>query len=365
MDVKAVEGLRLYASLWPGPVRCLTRAFPDGDQPYFKRYAKDELPFEVEFIADFPAARKLLDDSAAILAAADNHLDIPLVRATDAPVVYVIESTLRTRLQIVRMSKAAPIEKAKTAVWLVGMERRRRNALKRARGLQANGAPAYYAYRRLNARSLLYFDSRLPVCAGASAEQVARKRDHVLSGGPLKLAFSGRLERIKGADYLIPFADALRRRGTVFTLQIFGEGALRPEMEAAVGRLGLSDRVLFRGPVSFEERLVPAFKDEVDLFICCHPQGDPSCTYLETLGCGVPIAGFANPALTGVLALGRCGVSVKVGDTEALADAVFRLASDRRQLADLVEGARSAAEGHFFEQTFERRVNHIREAVGL
>jgi glycosyltransferase involved in cell wall biosynthesis len=364
MDVKAVEGLGIYASLWPGPVRCLTRISSSPDQPYFSEYDPKQLPFEVQFIDELEDAAHLLDDSAVVLAAADNHRDLDAVWMTKAPVVYIIEYTLRTRLQILSVADADRMAKLKSAVWTTGMEIKRRNALKAARGLQANGLPAYKAYSKLSPLPLLYYDSRLGAGESATAEDIARKRQAILSRSPIRLAFSGRLERMKGADYLIPLAKALRDRGVPFTLAIFGEGELRAEMEAMAARVGVADLVTFHGPVDFSETLVPALKSDVDLFVCCHMQGDPSCTYLETIGCGVPIAGFANSAWQGVLQLGPCGVATRMGDTQGLADCISSLADDRARLAELIDGTLRVSTGRSFEDVFARRVEHLRAASG-
>lgn len=39
----------------------------------------------------------------------------------------------------------------------------------------------------------------------------------------------------------------------------------------------------------------------------CHRQGDPSCTYLETYACGMPIVGYNNQAHQGILASNNAG----------------------------------------------------------
>lgn len=363
MDVKAVEGLLMYASLWPGPVRCLTRSVPVAGQPYFAEYDPKELPFELSFIDELADARALLDESSVILAPADDHRDVAAVWLTKRPVVYVIEYTLPTRLQILSVSSAGRMARLKSAAWVMGMEMKRRSAFKAARGIQANGLPAFEAYGKLNPHSLLFYDTRLAARHGAGADALAHKKGGAVAGEAIRLAFSGRLERMKGADYLIPLAALLRERGVHFSLDIYGEGDLRPELERGAGKAGLDNIVRFHGPVSFEDELVPALKESVDLFVCCHTQGDPSCTYLETLGCGVPIVGFGNPALNGVLALGPCGAATKVGDIHGLADIIAGLAADRTRLARMIDGAGAAARGRFFENEFARRVEHLREAV--
>src|SRR6185295_17610925 len=95
-------------------------------------------------------------------------------------------------------------------------------------------------------------------------------------------------------------ADGLRKLGVRFTLDIAGGGTLDAEVRASVAQLGLTDHVRFHGVLDFHDQLLPLIKERADLFVCCHRQGDPSCTYLETFACGTPIAGYANGALDGL-----------------------------------------------------------------
>jgi glycosyltransferase involved in cell wall biosynthesis len=136
-------------------------------------------------------------------------------------------------------------------------------------------------------------------------------------------------------------------------------------MRREVEREGLTDCVTFRGILDFETELAPLVRDEVDLFVCCHRQGDPSCTYLETFACGVPIAGYANEAFSGLLERVCAGVSVPIGDVHGLADAIARLARPdaHGSLEAMGQSALDFARQHTFESTFERRVEHFRSVA--
>ncbi|MFW2830158.1 glycosyltransferase [Sphingomonas sp. ID0503] len=371
LDIKAAEGLHLYARHWPGPVRCVSRSADPAANAYGRWYARGSLPFDVVCIgADAPIEDALphLAGAALVVGGADDYRDRALPDLLPGtPVVMTIEYALRTRLDILRLTTGGLPSRLRGGIWLIRQERRVRRALARSAGLQANGTPAHDAYRTLNANPLLFFDTRLAESdfigltgAATKAEALTARR------GPIRLAFSGRLERMKGADHLLPVMRALKARGVDATVDIYGDGSLQPAIAAeAAGDPWLAARVRMRGAVDFETALVPALKTETDLFICPHPQGDPSCTYLETLGCGVPIAGFLNPAFRGVLALGPCGVGVRVGDDRGLAAAIAALAADRGKLAALTRGAAAVAATRLFEPTLAARVAHLRAVAGL
>ena len=94
-------------------------------------------------------------------------------------------------------------------------------------------------------------------------------------------------------------------------------------------------------------------------------QSDPSCTYLETLGCGVPIVGYGNAAFTGVLALGKVGMSVPIDDINGAASAIAQLSKNRQMLSSMMEAAARVGRAHSFEKEFAARVRHLAEVVAF
>ena len=366
LDRKAVEGLQAYARLWPGPVRCAMRAGQRHDIAFGSLYRPQDLPVEIRVIGqDALAEPGLFDDAAVIMAAGDIHVDFALAGAVSAPLVYIIEYTLATRLRINRLYNGLSVQMAKSGVWTIGMERRRRRAFARSQGLQCNGTPAFNAYRRLTPAPLLYLDTRTSDAKQIGAEALAEKHRQMRAGGPLRIAFSGRLERMKGADHLLPVADALVRAGLDFTLDVYGDGDLRAGMAARIAATGLGSRVTLHGPVPFEEALIPAMIARTDLFLCCHRQSDPSCTYMETLSCGVPIVGYNNAAFRGITRLGEIGLRVPMDSVDGAAAAIISLSNDRARLVALSTNAAALGREHSFEREFERRIDHLRQVAGL
>jgi glycosyltransferase involved in cell wall biosynthesis len=286
-------------------------------------------------------------------------------RSTGTPVVYVSEYTLRTRVQIAAANLGWNLlRRVRTYLWLRGQEKQRRAALRAAAAVQCNGMPTYDAYDGVIADRLLYFDTRLPASVLATREEVEQRCAGLLSGEPLRLVFSGRLVRIKGADHLPRVAEALRRLGVPFHMFICGGGALAAEIQAKVAAAGLSDNVKMMGTLPFETELVPFVKRNADLFVCCHRQGDPSCTYLETMACGVPIAGYDNEALTALVRQYRVGWTVPMNRPERLAELIATLHRDRAVLRDMAHESLEFARQHTFETTFRTRAAHIRGVAG-
>lgn len=365
LDSKALSGMRAYASQWPGEVKWLSTLSKEA-LPYSETVLKRDLPFEfLPVAADRSDVGRLIMNADIVLASGDDVSDLHLAAIAPGKVVFVIEYTLRTRLKILRLG-SPPIHKFLRGVhWLLFTELRRRRAFRLARGIQANGVPAFESYKKLNASTLLYFDTRLDSDQQIDNDELCLKFNSIISSRVLRLVYSGRLIRMKGADYLIPLALELQKRGITFQIDIFGDGEERENILLAIAEYNLDKIVIFHGAVSFSEELVPELKRNSHLFLCLHPQGDPSCTYLETLGCGVPIAGFANEALAGMLQLGDWGCSVPIGNIGALADQIQILNVDRQRLARMCEAAVEFSSSRSASAVFAERIAQLRKMAAV
>lgn len=206
---------------------------------------------------------------------------------------------------------------------------------------------------------MLYLDGRMrPDLFATAAEQDARAR-HLAAGAPLRLIHSGRLEPLKGAQDLVPLAAELARRGVAFTLDIYGTGSLAPAIRTAAAEAGLADRLRLHDPVDFETALVPRARRAADLFVSLHRQSDPSCSYLESMGCGLPVAGYANRMLTALVAEAGAGWTVPMGDWRALAARIAALDADRPALVAQGAATLAFARRHDFGSEFARRTAHL------
>jgi colanic acid/amylovoran biosynthesis glycosyltransferase len=359
---KFVTGLESYARAYPGEVQAILIPGEDVSSLDAIDVDLDSACFDVDALPfDGAELRRRLLAAGVVLGMPHHQLhDLPSrLRERGVPYVLCTEYTLRTRLEIVRAEVKNPLRAARRAIWELGQEARLLRAMRHVSALQCNGTPTYEAYRNFVDDSLLYFDNRVEASMIPSAEAVRRR---VAGSGDraLRLVYSGRLHPMKGVDHLPEVAAALMRRDVPFELHVFGEGPLGSVLRERVRHLGLEDRVVFHGVVDFASQLVPFVREGADLFVCCHTQGDPSCTYVETLACGVPIVGYDNEAFGGILRdAGRVGVAAPKNDPEAVAKAIERYSRDRRMLLEHSLEALSFASKHLFEQTFGRRAEHL------
>ena len=366
---KFVDGMLEYAKQWDGPVTAIIEPTTERSNnldnvavvPAALDFGLQVMPFRD------PRLTPILADAAVVMGGTDfrqNHL-APLCKSLGTPFVVTTEYTLTTRKQIIAAETVNTVVKWRRYWWERRQEAANRRSVRLASGVQCNGLPTYLEYRELNPDTMLYFDTRTTYDMLPSQDRLERRLATLLSGAPLRLVFSGRLIGMKGADHLPAFAAELRRLGVPFTLEICGAGNLEVDIRAQLNRLDLYAQVRFRGCLDFKTQLMPLLQDEIDLFVCPHRQGDPSCTYLETLACGVPIVGYANEAWSGLLELSGCGKQVTLDDYKLLASAVARLHADREAIAKLSLKAWDFAQDHTFEATFARRIEHLYDCADI
>ena len=297
LDVKFVEGMRVQQAHWPSRITCVLRRGTDSI-PFGRDYDAADLPFDLMLLdPDEPVTARHLTGHDLIYAGADDFrcLGLTELLTPGQKIVYVIEYTDETRRQILRLDRTrGPVGRLKGHLWLMQQERRRRRAFRAAQGLQSNGYPAHDLYGPMCRDSLLYLDGRMTPDLFATEAEMATREARRAAGGPLRLVYSGRLEPMKGAQDLIPVVRLLAETGVDFTLDIFGTGSLETEIATASRALPDPGRVRLRGVVDFETELVPFTRRHADVFLGCHRQSDPSCTYVEAMGCGVAVASYDN-----------------------------------------------------------------------
>jgi len=136
----------------------------------------------------------------------------------------------------------------------------------------------------------------------------------------------------KLASYLL-LAQALRRVAALpWELTIVGDGPVRSDIEAAFADFGAS-RVKFAGLQSSER--VAALMRESDAFVWPAVDEAFGMALLEAQASGLPVVAGDARGVGAVVAAGRTGLLVPVGDADAFASATRRLLVDatlRRQM---------------------------------
>jgi len=368
---RLISGMEAHKAHWDGPLTCVCEPAPEArlEEDTDRLLGGDnvevdpgDLPFGLVVAPfDSDAARQTLGGMTVAVAGIGHratHLSA-WGRELGVPVVYGSEYSLETRLQIVRAETPGLLRRLRRVMWERGLEKKQQAAIRIAAGVQCNGTPTYDVYNRINDNAMLFFDGRMgEEMLATEADQAARSA-RLLDGAPLRLAWSGRINRMKGAHLLPAIAREIRATGVPFRLDVFGNGVLLDALRAETAAAGLDDVLTFHGFVDFYKELTPYMQREIDIWICPHVQGDPAGAYMEAFGNGTPILGYDNEALTGMLARVDAGRAVPIGDATALARAVANAHENRKRLVTWSQTARAYAAEHTFEKSFARRMTHI------
>ncbi|CAN7627722.1 glycosyltransferase [Rhizobium sp. LjRoot254] len=139
-------------------------------------------------------------------------------------------------------------------------------------------------------------------------------------GDGLVLASVGRLVPVKDHKTLFD-ACALLGADRPWRLAIFGEGPLDAELKTYALKLGIADRVLFAGYVDDPMACYAA----ADLVVLSSLSEGFGNVLIEAMASGVPVVSTDAPhGPREILADGRFGPLVPVGDAKALAAAIIR-----------------------------------------
>lgn len=368
LDVKFVEGMRVTQALWPSRITCILRRGAAAI-PFGRDYDRAELPFDLILLdpAEELGPQHLAGHDLIYAGGDDFHcLGLTEILLPGQKIVYVIEYTVETRMQIMALDKGRGfLGRMRGRLWLRRQEHKRRHAFRAATGLQSNGYPAHALYGRMNRDSMVYLDGRMtPDLFATEAEMIDRETLRA-TGAPLRLVYSGRLEPMKGAQDLIPVAERLIERGVDFTLDIFGTGSLGAEIAAGIQRLSQPGRVRLHGAVDFETQLVPYTRTHADMFVGCHRQSDPSCTYIEAMGCGVTVASYDNEMWNLLNAASDAGLGAPLGDPQALADKIALVAGTPDEITRRSRNALAFSRMHAFQPEFRRRMEHLARIAGV
>jgi len=179
--------------------------------------------------------------------------------------------------------------------------------------------------------------------------------DHVgdpPSDGRPRVLCVGRLFPEKGQSVLLHAFARMVERGVDAELELVGYGPAEDDLKRLAERLGLSDRVIFAGPVG--QDAITAHYEAASVF--CLPsfwEGIP-VVLMEALACRRPVIATAVAGVRELVRDGDTGLLVSPGREDELADALERLLEDpalrrrmgeagRRVVADVYDIDTSAA----------------------
>lgn len=358
---KFLDGLSAFAHLWDGALKVLLpKATRRDDNLDYVSVDHRACGFEIiPLPKDEKTLRAHIHDAKIVLVPLTSLYVQLMARCREGgvPIVYDADNSPGVREGIIRAETKNALLRWRRILWVRRMESQFQAMIRTAAGAQLHGIPAYQAYAAESRAPLLYFDTRVRRSMLVTTQELNARAERLRAGRPLRLVYSGRWTRSKGVDDLPRVANALVRQRVPFTLDIFGGGVLGENLRGALAEMQL-DNVRLHGQLPFPE-LIRFIKDECDVFVCCHRQGDPSATFMETLSAGIPLVGYDREGLRGLIAHSNAGWLSPPQDVGALASRIAQLDRDRDSLIAASDAAAAFTITRTFEEMFRTRVAHL------
>jgi colanic acid/amylovoran biosynthesis glycosyltransferase len=163
--------------------------------------------------------------------------------------------------------------------------------------------------------------------------------------GDLRILTVGRAEPVKGHAVLLDAVALLAERGIDARVSVVGDGSLLPGLRRRAAELGIDGRVQFPGSVG-QDRIRDHYAG-ADVF--CLPsfaEGVP-VVLMEAMAMELPVVASRVMGIPELVEHGVSGLLVPPARPDLLADALERLAADRRLCRELGQAGRAAVTRRF------------------
>jgi glycosyltransferase involved in cell wall biosynthesis len=146
-----------------------------------------------------------------------------------------------------------------------------------------------------------------------------------------RIGFIGRLDPIKRIEDLVTALSLLQAD---YTLDIFGEGGQRDQIQSTISRLGLEGRAVLRGEIAGSALLL----GKIDVLVLPSDAEGFGLVLIEAMAAGVPVIGTNVPGIRDVIEDGVSGLLVPARNPRALANAIETILNDPLPREKLVKG---------------------------
>lgn len=157
--------------------------------------------------------------------------------------------------------------------------------------------------------------------------------------GTIVVATAGRLVAIKDHVAFLKAAKAVLGREDSVRFVIVGDGEMKSSLQVLSRELGISHAVHFTGWVKDMCTVYP----DVDIFVQSSINEGTPVSVIEAMACGCCVVATRAGGTADVVRDRENGLTVPVGDVDALAAAILRAAGDAKLRAEFGERAREAS----------------------
>jgi len=210
---------------------------------------------------------------------------------------------------------------------------------------------------RIPARKLYVIPNGIELKVPSDIEERARqiRREHKLPTDSVIIGTVGRLEPVKGHDYLIIAAKTILHNHPNVFFVFLGDDRRDGELQELVKEKDISEKVYFAG----YSNEVAAWLKCFDIFVLPSLSEGMPVVVLEAMFMKLPVVA-TNVGGTGEVVLdGKTGLLVPKADPERLAEAILQLIKNPQQRQELAEAGYKRAREHFTADIMVKRYQDI------
>ena len=178
-----------------------------------------------------------------------------------------------------------------------------------------------------------------------------------------RIGFVKTLKLKYGPDVLIRAMPLVAQSVPSARLLLAGSGPLETSLRRLVRDLGVADRINFLGRLPHEQ--IPSLMRSFDVLINCTIVPESfGVVILEASACGIPVVATRVGGVPEVCRDGETGLLVEPNDSNALAQAVVRLATDpelRRSMGE--SGRRFVLDNYVWQENVTLMLQHLSRLV--
>lgn len=180
---------------------------------------------------------------------------------------------------------------------------------------------------------------------------------------PNSILWVARMLALKHPESAIAVAERLKKEGYSFTLEMVGDGVLRPEIEKMISEKNLEKEVVLRGAMSPEDVRLSMRKSEVFLFTSDKNEGwGAVLNEAMNSGCAV-VASHEIGAAPFLIKNGENGIIYKDGDFEDLFSKTKKLFDDKELCRNIGRKAYETMVGEWSPRIAAERLISVSEDI--
>lgn len=191
------------------------------------------------------------------------------------------------------------------------------------------------------------------------AEEIKRRYD--LRKDDALILYTGRLVARKGLEDLLVALALVHKKKKNTKLILVGRGMLKNHLQKLAFRLGISNNLIFTGPMPTDE-LVKHYAG-ADVFVLPSYYEGQGLVLLESMACETPVVATNVGGIPEIVTDGENGLLVEPKKPEQLADAILKIIDDTELRTKLGKNGRETAVKNYDWKIIAEKMEKIYRSV--